>query len=78
MDQEVSFGSSSAEHRLIPAKPAQDPEALGWIAMLAELKVEEQRFGAGHWADLDTLFQPLEGTDGVSFRQTAGEKWMLF
>lgn len=74
MDREVSFGSSGAEHRLVPVKPAQDPEDLGWIAMLAELEVREHRFGAGHEADPDTLFQPLRGKDGVSFRQTAGEE----
>lgn len=43
-------------------------------AVLAELEVEEHRFDAGHWADLDTLFQPLRGKNGVSFRQTAGEE----
>lgn len=61
MDHEVSFGSPGVEHRLVPVKLAQDPEALGWIAVLAELKFEGRRFGAGHWADLDPLFQPLRG-----------------
>lgn len=28
------------------------------FSMLAELKVEEQRFGASLWADFDTLFHP--------------------
>lgn len=56
MDQEVSFGSSGAECSLLPAKPAQDAEALGWVAMLRELEVGAHRLGAGHGVDLDTFF----------------------
>lgn len=52
------FGRLSCKHELVPAKPAQDEEALAWIAVLAELKAEKQRFGASHWPDLDTLFHP--------------------
>jgi len=42
--------------------------------MLAELEVRERRFDAGHGADVDTLFHPLRGKDGASFRMTAGEE----
>lgn len=30
-----------------------------WVAMLAELKVEEHRVGAGHWAHFATILHPL-------------------
>lgn len=52
------FRKLRCKYELVPAKPAQDLEALAWIAVLAELKAEEQRFGASHWADLDTLPHP--------------------
>lgn len=51
------------EHGLASAEPAQDTEALCWTAMLAELKVEEHRVGAGHWAHLATILQPLRGKE---------------
>lgn len=54
------FGKLKCKHELVPAKPAQDPEALAWNAVLAERKAEEQRFGASHWADLDTTPSPLK------------------
>lgn len=34
--------------------------------MLAELEIKEHRFGAGHGAGPDTLFQPLRVKDGIS------------
>lgn len=52
------FGKLRCKHELVPAKPAQDPESLAWIAVLAELKAEEQSFDASHRANLDTLFYP--------------------
>lgn len=48
---EQLFGKFRCKHELVPAKPAQDLEALAGIAVLAELRV-----GTSHWADLDTLF----------------------
>lgn len=70
MDQKDSFGSSGVGRSSVLAKPAQDTEASGWIAM----NFEERRFGAGDWADLDSLFQLLKGKIGVSFRLSNGEE----
>lgn len=56
MDLGSSLGISGANMNLFQQSQLRIQRL--WIAVLAELKAEEQRFGASHWADLDTLFHP--------------------